>query len=149
MKHRFTLVELLVGTAIIAVLTALLLPALKSAREKARRMACMSNLRQVGIAYLSYLNDNDYALPRLWSYSSGFSGIYGADTDWWVIYGSYLDRPVNLNAAKTYSNGLRFCGPPLQCPSNYRKDSYRNAYVMCAGSAINCRAIPAVTAPTR
>lgn len=94
----FTLIELLVVVAIIAMLVAMLLPSLGKAREVARGVACMSNLRQVNIAFHMFANDHDGHLPHYdgpkyaglavkwfgsWDSSNNFRGDVGALSPYW------------------------------------------------------------------
>lgn len=63
-RHGFTLIELLVVISIISLLVAILLPALGSARKAARNAACMSNQRQVGILFATYMSDSRAVFPE-------------------------------------------------------------------------------------
>lgn len=76
MKHRaFTLIELLVVIAIIAILAAILFPVFAQAREKARTTACISNLKQIGLAVRMYSQDYDEIFPM---------GTYNGERNWEV-----------------------------------------------------------------
>ena len=74
-KSAFTLVELMVVSAILVVLISLLLPSLTAAKEKAKQMVCLNNMRQLGTATQNYLADNNFTLMNAWdsryNYGSG------------------------------------------------------------------------------
>jgi prepilin-type N-terminal cleavage/methylation domain-containing protein/prepilin-type processing-associated H-X9-DG protein len=61
--YGFTLIELLVVIAIIAILAAIIFPTFATAREKARQIACLNNMKQLGLAVMQYTEDNDEMLP--------------------------------------------------------------------------------------
>src|SRR5471032_743507 len=66
MKKAFTLIELLVVIAIIAILAAILFPVFAQAREKARAISCLSNIKQVNLSWQMYLQDYDEQMVTMW-----------------------------------------------------------------------------------
>lgn len=92
-KHKaFTLVELLVVIAIIAMLAAMLSPALSAARKSAKQMSCMNNLKQLGLAFTMYLNDNEGCFPP-WTASWWDGGAKGWD---WKLSELYFNGKDNM-----------------------------------------------------
>jgi prepilin-type N-terminal cleavage/methylation domain-containing protein/prepilin-type processing-associated H-X9-DG protein len=73
----FTLIELLVVIAIIAILAALIMPALTSAKQKAQQTACLNNLKQLGLGTQTYIDEHEDAFPGIASENMGFN-----ESDW-------------------------------------------------------------------
>jgi prepilin-type N-terminal cleavage/methylation domain-containing protein len=96
-RNAFTLVELLVVIGIIAVLIAILLPALQSARKQAATVKCLAHMRQIGNAYLLYASENKQAFPLVrmdiddnGTNTSPLPGKYRANIYWQDVVAKYL-----------------------------------------------------------
>jgi prepilin-type N-terminal cleavage/methylation domain-containing protein len=98
-KKGFTLIELLVVIAIIAILAAILFPVFARARENARRASCQSNLKQIGLGVLQYIQDYDERYP---------AARWGSGPSW--------DAPRNVwfGQVHPYTKSLQI----MQCPSD-------------------------------
>jgi len=99
-NSSFTLIELLVVVAIIAILAAMLLPALRQAREQGKRVSCMNQLRQVSVGLMMLADEND-----------GWMATAVTGNNWWVAVGPYLGGSNQLVRAVAANK------PSPGCPS--------------------------------
>ena len=124
-RQKFTLIELLVVIAIIAILAGMLLPSLKSAREKARAVACISKLKQLGVGVNSYVMDN-----REFFFSSKTT-LSGVDRAKWWVENLYPYVGNECGTAETGYNSSAFTLNTIwHCPStrNPEKGLMRISY---------------------
>jgi len=97
-KEGFTLIELLVVIAIIAVLMAILMPALNRVKEQGKRATCLSNLKQLTLAWIMYADEND---DNLVNGDSGEYSIHAKETPWVLSdWGSNMTERTKIEAIK-------------------------------------------------
>ena len=106
MRNRFTLVELLIVISVIAILCALLLPALGKSREKAYSAKCSGNLRQIGIAFVQYTVDTEYAPTASEDETGNFTNnwkVWGAPAH---VFGKTVSPDEKRDGLARYDSGV-------------------------------------------
>lgn len=130
----FTLIELLVVISIISLLIAVLLPALAKARDQARKIQCLSNIRQINVASFGYLTDNKNVWIRGESYNYNNLGSFNRNGDFYTLYSHYLGGSLGLSGSAGGLDGVTLGSTDLRfntisafiCPSNVRRTSNPN-----------------------
>ncbi len=124
-RHAFTLIELLVVIAVIAILMAILMPALNRAREQGKRAACLNNLRQMMTGWIMYADENeDKIVPANPQFTGGG----------WVVYPSSTN-PTQEEKIKGVRAGLLYSYCPevkmYKCPTGVRGEVVTYAVTDC------------------
>ena len=144
-RRAFTLIELLVVIAIIAILAALLLPALGNAKARAQRLKCMSQMKQIGLSFELFVGDHNEQYPPA-AYRTG-------DYHYQLVWDDYLHRSLggtdsDADLLLGITDSAR-CPKILQCPAdrnqitiNYALFGQRRTYAMNGANIASLGALP-------
>lgn len=140
-RRIFTLIELLIIIAIIAILAGMLLPALNKAREKGRAVFCINNQKQLGLGFIGYATDNKEYFPNYFNAKNGINGSAKAWTNYLILDGyattavfacPTLEDDLQTKVLSGSSGAPPYTvvegDPKTKLPSNYQYGLWRSGY---------------------
>ena len=142
--RAFTLIELLVVVAVIAVLMAILMPALQRAREQGKRAVCLSNVKQFGLAWVMYADENDQKIVNACTIENSEGHIDSEEPCWLYFHNDWNDtetreQGIRDGAMWPYIKALKI----YKCPTGIRGEVNTYAIVDAMNGAMGSTAIGA------
>ena len=123
-KYNFTLIELLVVVAIIGILAAMLLPALSKAKEYAKQIQCVNNLKQIGLSMLNYSENSNGCLPYVPGADQWRRGVQGTDLEFLMQDYTGQTRP-SVTIPKSHGTGGIWICPSSPISLNQTADGWQ------------------------